>query len=222
MSLAPVDPLEAQPEAGGPLPATLPLFPLPDVSLFPRVTRPFFIFEPRYRAMVADALEGDRVVGMVALRPGFEDDYEGRPPVYAVGCAGIITGAVENDDGTWFIELSGMTRFRILGEDRSKPYRLALVEALPEAPDEEGRLPAIRERIDVMLVLAGGEPSPAEATDEQVVHVVAGSAGETPADRQALLELDGPAARGAAVLAWLERTNGPYRPNVKLPPWAVN
>ena len=128
--------------------------------------------------------------------------------MYAVGCAGIISGAVENDDGTWFIELSGMTRFRILGEDASRPYRLAFVEALSEAPDEEGRLPAIREWMDELLVFGGGEPSPAEATDEQVVHVVAGSVGETPADRQALLELDGPAARGAAVLAWLERTNG--------------
>ena len=54
------------------------------------MSRPFLIFEPRYRDMIADALEGDRIIGMVALRPGFEKDYEGRPPIYDVGCAGQI------------------------------------------------------------------------------------------------------------------------------------
>ena len=70
------------------LPSEIPLFPLPDVVLFPGVTRPLLIFEPRYREMVADALKGDRVIGMVMLRPGFEKDYEGRPPS-GIGCAGV-------------------------------------------------------------------------------------------------------------------------------------
>ena len=73
------------------LPATLPLFPLPNVVLFPNVFLPLHIFEPRYRAMVADALKGDRLIGMVLLRPGWESDYEGRPPVFPTGCAGLIT-----------------------------------------------------------------------------------------------------------------------------------
>ena len=75
----------------GVLPATIPIFPLEDVMLFPSVSRPLHIFEPRYRAMVADALKGDRIIGMVLLRPGYEADYEGRPPVYPIGCAGVIT-----------------------------------------------------------------------------------------------------------------------------------
>ena len=64
------------------LPPTIPIFPLPNVVLFPNVFLPLHIFEPRYRAMVADALKGDRMIGMVLLRPGWEGDYEGRPPVY--------------------------------------------------------------------------------------------------------------------------------------------
>ena len=63
------------------LPRTIPIFPLPDVMLFPGATRPLHIFEARYREMVADALEGDRLIGMVMLQPGYEADYEGRPPV---------------------------------------------------------------------------------------------------------------------------------------------
>ena len=66
------------------LPAIIPIFPLPNAVLFPGVFLPLHIFEPRYRAMVADALEGDRLIGMMLLKPGWESDYEGRPPVYPV------------------------------------------------------------------------------------------------------------------------------------------
>ena len=72
------------------IPRTIPIFPLPDVMLFPGATRPLHIFESRYREMVADALEGDRLIGMVLLQPGYEADYTGRPPVYPVGCIGVI------------------------------------------------------------------------------------------------------------------------------------
>ena len=65
------------------LPPSIPIFPLPDVVLFPDVSLPLMIFEPRYRAMIADALKGDRIIGMVLLRPGFEADYAGRPPIFA-------------------------------------------------------------------------------------------------------------------------------------------
>ena len=75
------------------LPATIPIFPLPNAVLFPNVFMPLHIFEPRYRAMVSDALAGDRIIGMVLLKPGFEADYEGRPPVYPIGCAGVIIGS---------------------------------------------------------------------------------------------------------------------------------
>src|SRR3954467_11014816 len=59
------------------LPPTIPIFPLPNVVLFPNVFLPLHIFEPRYRQMVDDALNGDRIIGMVLLRPGWEGDYTG-------------------------------------------------------------------------------------------------------------------------------------------------
>ena len=82
------------------LPPTIPLFPLPNVVLFPNVLLPLHIFEPRYRDLVRDALAGDQVIGMVLLRPGYEGDYDGRPPIYSVGCAGLITHSHEDRKST--------------------------------------------------------------------------------------------------------------------------
>jgi Lon protease-like protein len=62
------------------LPPLIPIFPLPTVVLFPNVFLPLHIFEPRYRAMVSDALAGDRIIGMTLLQPGFETQYEATPP----------------------------------------------------------------------------------------------------------------------------------------------
>src|SRR4249919_2047953 len=97
----------------------LPIFPLPNVVLFPGVFLPLHIFEPRYREMVADALAGDRVIGMVLLRPGYEHDYDGHPSVYSVGCSGVITHCERLTDGRYNLILRGLERFRILDEDHS-------------------------------------------------------------------------------------------------------
>ena len=95
-----------------PLPASIPLFPLQEATLFPHASRPLLIFEPRYRAMVADALKGDRIIGMVRLRPGFDADYEGRPPIDAVGCAGRITEFELLPDGRYTIVLAQHAKAR--------------------------------------------------------------------------------------------------------------
>src|SRR5688572_23490168 len=118
------------------LPPTIPIFPLDKVVLFPNVFLPLHIFEPRYRAMVADTLAGDRIIGMVLLKPGFEADYEGRPPVYPIGCAGVITHSEPLPDGRFNIVLRGIEKFQITGEDDSKAYRLAHVDPLPESISE--------------------------------------------------------------------------------------
>ncbi len=107
------------------LPPTIPIFPLPNVVLFPNVFLPLHIFETRYRAMVKDALASDRIIGMVLLQPGFEANYEGRPRVYPVGCAGVITHSEPLPDGRYNIVLRGLEKFRMTGEDESRPYRLA-------------------------------------------------------------------------------------------------
>jgi len=146
------------------LPQTIPIFPLPEPTLFPSVSRPLTIFESRYRAMVADALKGDHIIGMVMLRPGYEADYDGRPPIYPVGCAGIITDAVELPDGRYNIVLRGLVRFRVASEDQSRAYRLARVDALPESLNEEdtAALRAMREKLATVLrrLAPGTDPRP--------------------------------------------------------------
>src|SRR5881409_3432726 len=106
------------------LPAGIPLFPLPNVVLFPNVFLPLHIFETRYREMVGDALAGDRIIGMVLLRPGYEANYEGRPPIYDVGCAGVITHSQPLSDRRYDIVLRGIEKFRITSEDHSHAYRI--------------------------------------------------------------------------------------------------
>src|SRR5688572_10373064 len=134
------------------LPPSIPIFPLPNVVLFPNVFLPLHIFEPRYRAMVSDALGDDRIIGMVLLQPGYESDYEGRPPVFAVGCAGLMTHAEPLGDGRFNIVLRGLERFRIDGEEEGKPYRIAQVKALPEPTPEEHRpeLRRHRQRLEAL------------------------------------------------------------------------
>src|SRR6187455_490515 len=105
------------------LPPTIPIFPLPNVVLFPNVFLPLHIFEARYRALLNDALAGDRIIGMVLLRPGYEADYEGRPPIFRVGCAGVVTHSEALPDGRSNIVLRGLEKFRIIAEDQSKAYR---------------------------------------------------------------------------------------------------
>ena len=133
-----------------PLPATIPIFPLPNVVLFPNVFLPLHIFEPRYRAMVKDALEADRIIGMVLLRPGFESDYAGRPPVYPIGCAGLITHSEPLPDGRFNIVLRGLEKFRMVGEEPGRPYRTAQIEPLSDVRADPDRTVMRRHRVTAM------------------------------------------------------------------------
>ncbi len=109
------------------------LFPLPNVVLFPHVMQPLHIFERRYRQMTADALGGDRLIAMALLRPGYEADYEGRPPLYPVVCLGRIVAEQQLDDGRFNILLRGLSRGRIEEEiETGKLYRSARLELLAD------------------------------------------------------------------------------------------
>ncbi len=193
------------------LPGTIPIFPLPNVVLFPNVFLPLHIFEPRYRAMVADAIEGDRIIGMVLLQPGYEAAYEGRPPVFAVGCAGVITHSEPLDDGKYNIVLRGLERFRITGEDSGRTYRLAHIDALPDdvPNDQRDELRRHRTRLEALLAVAlersGSEPRlPPAVADEDLVNGLAQYIELEPLERQALLERDGVLARCRALIDLLE------------------
>jgi Lon protease-like protein len=188
------------------LPATIPLFPLGDIMLFPNAERPLLIFEPRYRAMVADALKGDRIIGMVRLRPGFEADYEGRPPIDTVGCAGVITEAEQLPDGRYTILLRGLTKFRVVQEDAGRPYRLARVDAVPEAgvsAADRAALAIERRQMTDLLALQNVELA-SDPKDEQAIDTVAQYLEMTSAERQALLEMDGVLVRARALVSKLD------------------
>jgi hypothetical protein len=98
----------------GALPAVLPIFPLTGVLLLPRGRLPLNIFEPRYLAMTRDAMDGERLIGMV--QPSDPPIRELNPAVYPTGCAGRITTFSETEDGRLLITLTGVSRFRIREE----------------------------------------------------------------------------------------------------------
>jgi Lon protease-like protein len=193
------------------LPPTIPIFPLPTVVLFPNVFLPLHIFEPRYRRMVSDALEEDRIIGMVLLRPGWEENYEGRPTVYPVGCAGLITHAERLSDGRFNIVLQGLEKFRILDEDAGRPYRLARVDSIEEPLSDEDKdeMRAARRRLEALLVPQpkgrGAEPKvPPSMADEDLVNALAQYLELEPVEKQALLERNGLLARCRSLIELLE------------------
>ena len=110
----------------------LPLFPLPDLVFFPNTRLPLHVFEPRYRKMVSDALQSDQRFGIVLLRPGWQADYHGAPPVHRFGTLGTIEQAVTLDDGRYNLLVRGDVRFRILDEVMRDPYRTARVIVQPQ------------------------------------------------------------------------------------------
>jgi len=190
------------------LPPEIPLFPLPEVVLFPGVARPLLIYEPRYREMVADALKGNRVIGMVLLRPGYEKDYEGRPPIYALGCAGVIEDYEQLPDGRYGILLRGLTTFRVVSEDQRKPYRLARVEAVPELlkDEERGPLGTLRKQLERLLFLllpADVDPPDPGLDDAEFINVTAQALNMPESARQALLEQNSVLLRARALVEQL-------------------
>jgi Lon protease-like protein len=196
------------------LPPTLPLFPLPTVVLFPNVFLPLHIFEPRYRQMVQEALDGDRMIGIVLLKPGFEAEYDGEPPIYEVGCAGLITHAEKTPDGRYNIVLRGVGKFRVDHEqapDGRTLYRVGTVTPLaePSADRDRDKLRTERKRLEAMLSpvfegpLSEGQ-LPQAMADEDLVNALSQYLELEPVEKQALLERDGPLARARALLELIE------------------
>ena len=194
-------------------PSSLPIFPLPNVVLFPNVFLPLHVFEPRYRQMAADALAGDRLIGLVLLRPGHDTDYEGRPPVYGTGCSGLITHAERLDDGRFNLVLRGLDKFTMLGEEDpaiGQLYRRALITPIDETVPAGDR-PALKEargRLESLLVplfdgtLEGRLPS--NMPDDDLINALAQYLDFDPLEKLALLERLGPLARCHAMIELLE------------------
>ena len=179
---------QAIPEEFEALPQTIPIFPLQDVTLFPNSTQPFHIFESRYRDMVADALESDSIIGMVLLQPGYESEYEGRPPIYVLG---------------------GLTKFQILSEESDQTYRIAHVEAVSDGvpTSEHSLLPQSREELEEVFRTAfpNAQLSSSDMSDAEVIDGLSLVAPIEPTERQGLLEADGPVQRASELASLLRQ-----------------
>jgi len=125
------------------------LFPLPNLVLFPQVVQGLHIFEPRYRQLMTDALADDKLISLVLLQPGWEDEYDNRPAIEPVGCLGRIGWHEKLPDGRFNLRLRGVSRIRILEElTTDRQYRVARVQLVPDvAPAELSRLTELRHRL---------------------------------------------------------------------------
>jgi len=120
------------------VPNVIPLFPLPNTVMLPGEVVPLHIFEPRYREMVGDAISNSRVIGMVEVSPGHEQDHLGAPPIEPTGCVGIIRQYKKLEDGRYLIWLYGLQRFEIESElDVDTSYRQARVTYSEDTPSPE-------------------------------------------------------------------------------------
>jgi uncharacterized protein len=129
-------PMNAQYRGPIELPGVIPVFPLPGALLLPRGQMPLNMFEPRYIAMVDDALrDGHRLIGMIQPDPAHGGAAD-KPQLYKIGCAGRITQLSESGDGRYLIELTGVARFRIEEELKvATQYRQCRVTYAPFADD---------------------------------------------------------------------------------------
>lgn len=185
----------------------LPIFPLSTVVLFPRSRVPLHIFEPRYVQMTEAALDGDRCIGMVTVRPEALADIAGNPALFPIGCSGVIEQIAKRPGGRYDLVLHGTHRFRIVEEDpvtEQRIYRLARVESLEDLFDPASEREALQNyRVEVVELLEAlvqhADPrgrsrfDPRRLSgidDEAFVNVMCQIYDGEPAEKQGLLDAD--------------------------------
>jgi uncharacterized protein len=195
-------------------PETIPVFPLPGALLLPRGQMPLNIFEPRYLAMIEDALRSDRMIGMI--QPDTEaGGGEAAPKLFRIGCAGRITQFAETGDGRYLVTLTGVARFRVAEElSTTTPYRRVKADFTPfendfvarfgeDAVDREGVIAALRQFVEAMEIeidWRGVEQAPNEA----LVNALCMMSPFGLREKQALLEAQDLQSRAAALIALTE------------------
>lgn len=129
-----------------------------------------------------------------------------RPPIHEIGCAGVITDVEELPGGRFNIVLRGLVKFRVTGEDDSRSYRLARIEAMPEISDdaEKAALRTQRQRLEALVTKGGDSKVSAETTDEELVNFIAQYLPMTHSQRQHLLELESVLLRARALIELIE------------------
>lgn len=180
------------------LPDVLPVFPLTRALLLPRGELPLNIFEPRYLAMIDDAIAARRIIGMIQPLSG-QDERDAAPALHKIGCAGRITRFLETGDGRYLISLTGITRFHIEEElTTTLAYRQCRVRydhflkdlepgAGEEDVDRSGMIRMLREfaegsKLDVDWTSIDAAPN------EALVNALAMMSPFGPDEKQALLE----------------------------------
>lgn len=210
-------------EAFEPLPAAVPVFPLTGAVLFPRGVMPLNIFEPRYLAMVKDAMAASgaahRMIGMIQPRER-ADDETAPPLLYGVGCLGRISEYRETDDGRILIALVGVSRFRVGAElQRDTLYRQVMTdyhgfagdrheEPALDAATRAGLEEALRPYLDARGLSADWE-AVHNADDESLVTTLASALPFDPPEKQALLEAITLAERAQTLSALMSFAVGP-------------
>ena len=189
----------------------MPIFPLPNVVFFPHTFLPLHIFEERYRAMVADAVNGEKLICMALLKPGYEDDYEGSPPIHSVGTVGFMPMKKDHADGTSDILLVGMDKVKIKEITSDMPYRVAEVEILHDVvgeSDPEALQEKIFQQFNVLNddnLLSAATQFFSEGLDfEMAVNLVISHLEIEGEEKQKLLELGDLSLRAKVLLQYLE------------------
>jgi Lon protease-like protein len=179
----------------------VPVFPLPGVVFFPRTVLPLHVFEPRYRAMVRDAIDGEGLIAVSLLRPGWEADYTGSPQFHDIGTVGRIEDLEPLEDGRFNLRLVGMQRVHLGEWIKEQPYRLVRVAPISESSVDENADPIVAAKLDLLashgclvreLAPAGGQGI---VLDDRMPFETAvnGACANLPVDpsvRQSLLEED--------------------------------
>ncbi len=180
------------------LPNVIPVFPLPGALLLPRGQMPLNIFEPRYVAMIDDALRGPRLIGMIQPDPTHPGSEE-KPTLFKIGCIGRITQLAETGDGRYLLQLTGIARFRIEEEiEATTAYRQCRVNYSPFKLDFTARLgeeavdrKALLESLELFLKannLKTDWEGIENAPNEALVNALAMMSPYGSAEKQALLE----------------------------------
>jgi len=208
-------PMNAEYQRPGDLAEVIPVFPLPGALLLPRGQMPLNIFEPRYLAMIDDALRaGHRLIGMIQPDSAHPGPTE-KPNLFKVGCVGRITQIAETGDGRYLLQLTGIARFRIDEELAvATPYRQCRVDYAPfaddfvarkgeEAVDRERLLRALSEFLRVNDLKADWEGIE-NAPNEALVNALAMMSPYGTAEKQALLEAPDLKTRAEILVAMTE------------------
>lgn len=207
-------------------PAELPIFPLTGVLLLPHAQLPLNIFEPRYLAMIEDALGQGRLIGMVQPQEAAEENNQENPAVYPAGCAGRIISFSETGDGRFLITLLGISRFRINQElNLIKGYRRIRPDFSPylddltadntELPERDKRLKVVQTYFSMKKIEADWA-SVENAPDEPLVNSLSMMCPFAPSEKQALLECSGFQQRSTLLMSLMEMAvheNAESQPN---------